>query len=238
MEAPVYARNPSAWDRPCGGRSTGRANSSSECSASASRSSEMAEAAIKRTPGRGRFITFEGGEGIRQIHADQDACRSPEGRPRYPPSSPASPAGRRAPRSSATSCCPAWANCSARRPRPCCSPFCARRPRAHGDPARPSARDYGCCATGFRIRRAPIRASLGKVSPAVLNALERVTIGDLKPDSDHHSRCPGRSRHETRRPPAVAPGRPTGSRRKTSSFTRDCARRTGRSPPATRSAAC
>src|SRR5665213_4419342 len=40
-----------------------RANSSSACSASAPRSSEMAEAAAKRASGRGRFITFEGGEG-------------------------------------------------------------------------------------------------------------------------------------------------------------------------------
>ena len=36
--------------------------------------------------------------------------------------------------------------------------------------------------TDFPIRRAPIRAASGNVAPAVLNAMERVTIGDLKPD--------------------------------------------------------
>ena len=38
------------------------------------------------------------------------------------PSSPASPAARRAPKSSAISCCRAWASCSAPMPRRCCLP--------------------------------------------------------------------------------------------------------------------
>src|SRR6202022_1877721 len=49
-------RNRSARDRRCGGRSMVRANSSSECFALAPRNSDD-------RPGRGRFITFEGGEG-------------------------------------------------------------------------------------------------------------------------------------------------------------------------------
>ncbi len=48
---------------------------------------------------------------------------------------------------------------------------------------------------------------------------------------DHHSRCPGRGRHASARPPAAAAARPTDSRRKTSGFIRNCARHTGRSPP-------
>src|SRR5881394_1051840 len=55
--------NPSAWDLRCGGRSMVQANSSSVRSAWAPRNSEMVEAAVNRTPGRGRFVTFEGGEG-------------------------------------------------------------------------------------------------------------------------------------------------------------------------------
>src|SRR5438477_767777 len=55
--------NPSAWDLRCGGQSMVQANSSSVRSAWAPRNSEMVEAAVKRARGRGRFITFEGGEG-------------------------------------------------------------------------------------------------------------------------------------------------------------------------------
>jgi len=40
-----------------------QANSSSVRSAWAPRNSEMVEAAVNRTPVRGRFVTFEGGEG-------------------------------------------------------------------------------------------------------------------------------------------------------------------------------
>ena len=40
----------------------------------------------------------------------------------------------------------------------------------------------GCCATAFRIRRGPIREGSAPVPPALLNALERVTIDGLKPD--------------------------------------------------------
>src|SRR6185312_10406277 len=56
-------RNRSPWVRPCGGRWMAPRNSSPACSAPAPRGSEMAEAVIKRVPGRGRFISFEGGEG-------------------------------------------------------------------------------------------------------------------------------------------------------------------------------
>ena len=45
-----------------------------------------------------------------------------------------------------------------------------------------SAREHGCCATGSRIRPAPTRAGWGRSRPILLNAMQRVTIGDLKPD--------------------------------------------------------
>ena len=78
---------------------------------------------------------------------------------------------------------------------------------------------------------------LGKVAPGVLNAMQRVTIGDLKPDLTIILDVPvevGLKRAAARR----AAARPTGSRPKTSSSIRTCATPIARSPPKTRSVAC
>ena len=76
------------------------------------------------------------------------------------------------------------------------------------------------------------------VAPALLNAMQRVTIGDLKPDLTIILDVPVEVGLQARgRAPRHA-ARPTGSRRKTSNFIRDCATPTGRSRPTSRSAAC
>src|SRR5262249_10569359 len=69
---------------------------------------------------------------------------------------------------------------------------------------------------------------LGKVAPGVLNAMQRVTIGDLKPDLTIILDVPveiGLKRQRC----AAAPVPPTGSSRRTSGFTRSCAMPIGRS---------
>ena len=78
---------------------------------------------------------------------------------------------------------------------------------------------------------------LGQVAPAVLNAMERVTIGDLKPDLTIILDIPveiGMQRAAARR----GSGAPDRFRRKTSGFIRNCATHTARSPQPNRNDAC
>ena len=55
----------------------------------------------------------------------------------------------------------------------------------------------------------------------LLNAMQRVTIGDLKPDLTVILDVPGGNRHASAPPPGAARRPPTGSRRKTSAFISD-----------------
>ena len=79
---------------------------------------------------------------------------------------------------------------------------------------------------------------LGKVDPGVLNAMQRVTIGDLKPDLTIILDVPVDVGMQRAPPHGAAPARRTGSRRKTSSFMKACATPIGRSRRPSRSAAC
>ena len=90
----------------------------------------MAETTVKRTPGRGRFISFEGGEGsgkstqIKTLAERLDAAKLRVIVTREPGGSPGAEIIRHLVLS--------------------------------------GTREYGCCATGFRIRRGPIRAVSGR----------------------------------------------------------------------------
>ena len=97
------------------------------------------------------------------------------------PSSPASPADRRGPKSSGIWYCPAWASCWA--PEAETLLFAAARDDHVRTVIKPALNQgiWVLCDRFSDSTRA-YQGSLGKVAPAILNAMERVTIGDLKPD--------------------------------------------------------
>ena len=81
------------------------------------------------------------------------------------------------------------------------------------------------------------QGALGQVDRRLIKGLERVSIGDLLPDLTLILDVPGGRGAGA---PGAAPrrrSRPTGSKRRTSNFTKSCARRSARSPPTSRSAA-
>ena len=81
------------------------------------------------------------------------------------------------------------------------------------------------------------QGQLGQVAPEVLNAMQRVTIGDLKPDLTIILDVPveiGMQRAAVRR----GTGAPDRFEARTSGFIRICARPTGRSRPRSRDVAC
>src|SRR3954451_19662580 len=173
-------RSRSARDRRCGGRSMVRANSSSECFAPAPRSFEMAETAVKRTAGRGRFITFEGGEGSGKsthikILADRlDATKLRTIVTREPGGSPGAEIIRHLVLSGMGKLLGSDAETLL---------FAAARDDHVRSVIQPALNQgtWVLCDRFSDSTRA-YQGKVGQVLPGVLNAMERVTIGDLKPD--------------------------------------------------------
>jgi dTMP kinase len=140
----------------------------------------MAETAVKRTPGRGRFITFEGGEGSgksTQIQALADRLNAAKLRTivtREPGGSPGAEIIRHVVLSGMGKLLGPEAETLL---------FAAARDDHVRTVIRPALNQgiWVLCDRFSDSTRA-YQGSLGKVAPAVLNAMERVTIGDLKPD--------------------------------------------------------
>ena len=140
----------------------------------------MTEAVVKRTPGRGRFITFEGGEGSgksTQIKILADRLNAAKLRAlvtREPGGSPGAEIIRHLVLSGMGKLLGAEAETLL---------FAAARDDHVRTVIQPALNQgiWVLCDRFSDSTRA-YQGSLGKVSPAVLNAMERVTIGDLKPD--------------------------------------------------------
>ena len=140
----------------------------------------MAKAAVKRPSGRGRFITFEGGEGSgksTQIKTLAERLKAEKLRAvvtREPGGSPGAEIIRHLVLSGMGKLLGADAETLL---------FAAARDdhvRAVIQPA--LAQGIWVLCDRFSDSTRAYQGSLGKVAPAVLNAMERVTIGDLKPD--------------------------------------------------------
>jgi dTMP kinase len=140
----------------------------------------MAEAAVKRSPGRGRFITFEGGEGsgkstqIKTLAARLDAAKLRTIVTREPGGSPGAEIIRHLVLSGMGKLLGAEAETLL---------FAAARDdHVHSviEPALNQGTWVLC--DRFSDSTRVYQGRVGKVAPAVLNAMERVTIGDLKPD--------------------------------------------------------
>jgi dTMP kinase len=140
----------------------------------------MAEAAVKRTSGRGRFITFEGGEGsgkstqIKTLAARLDAAKLRAIVTREPGGSPGAEIIRHLVLSGMGKLLGAEAETLL---------FAAARDD-HVHTVIEPALNQGTWVLCDRFSDSTrvYQGRLGKVAPAVLNAMERVTIGDLKPD--------------------------------------------------------
>ena len=140
----------------------------------------MAETAVKRAPGRGRFITFEGGEGsgkstqIKMLAERLNTAKLRTIVTREPGGSPGAEIMRHLVLSGMGKLLGADAETLL---------FAAARDdhvRAVIEPA--LSQGIWVLCDRFSDSTRAYQGSLGKVSPAVLNAMERVTIGDLKPD--------------------------------------------------------
>jgi dTMP kinase len=140
----------------------------------------MAEAAVTRTPGPGRFITFEGGEGsgkstqIRTLAERLNAAKLRVTVTREPGGSPGAEIIRHLVLSGMGKLLGPDAETLL---------FAAARDDHVSSVIKPALKQgtWVLCDRFSDSTRA-YQGSLGKVSPAVLNAMERVTIGDLKPD--------------------------------------------------------
>jgi dTMP kinase len=140
----------------------------------------MADAAVTRTPGRGRFITFEGGEGSgksTQIKALAERLKAAKLRAivtREPGGSPGAEIIRHLVLSGMGKLLGPDAETLL---------FAAARDDHVRSVIQPALKQgtWVLCDRFSDSTRA-YQGSLGKVSSAVLNAMERVTIGDLKPD--------------------------------------------------------
>src|SRR4051812_6574977 len=173
-------QNPLAWDRRCGARSTVRANWSSAHSGSVPRNFEMADTSVKRTPGRGRFITFEGGEGsgkstqIKIVSERLSAAKLRAIVTREPGGSPGAEIIRHLVLSGVGKLLGAEAETLL---------FAAARDDHVRTVIQPALNQgiWVLCDRFSDSTRA-YQGSVGKVSSSILNAMERVTIGDLKPD--------------------------------------------------------
>jgi len=140
----------------------------------------MAEAAIKRAPGRGRFITFEGGEGSGKstqikILADRlDAAKLRAIVTREPGGSPGAEIIRHLVLSGMGKLLGPEAETLL---------FSAARDDHVRTVIQPALNQgIWVLSDRFSDSTRAYQGSLGKVAPAVLNAMERVTIGNLKPD--------------------------------------------------------
>jgi dTMP kinase len=140
----------------------------------------MAEAAVKRIPGRGRFITFEGGEGSgksTQIQTLADRLNAAKVRTvvtREPGGSPGAEIIRHLVLSGMGKLLGPEAETLL---------FAAARDDHVRTVIQPALNQgiWVLCDRFSDSTRA-YQGGLGKVAPAVLNAMERVTIGNLKPD--------------------------------------------------------
>jgi dTMP kinase len=140
----------------------------------------MAEAAVKRTPGRGRFISFEGGEGAgksTQIKLLAERLTEAKVRTivtREPGGSPGAEIIRHLVLSGMGKLLGAEAETLL---------FAAARDdHVHTviEPALKQGIWFLC--DRFSDSTRVYQGILGQVSPAILSAMQRVTIGDLKPD--------------------------------------------------------
>src|SRR5882724_4430386 len=140
----------------------------------------MAEAAVKRTSGRGRFITFEGGEGSgksTQIKALAERLNAAKLRAivtREPGGSPGAEIIRHLVLSGMGRLLGAEAETLL---------FAAARDDHVRSVIQPAlSQGIWVLCDRFSDSTRAYQGSLGQVSPDVLDALERVTIGNLKPD--------------------------------------------------------
>ena len=140
----------------------------------------MAESAVKRVPGRGRFISFEGGEGsgkstqIKTLAERLDAARLRAIVTREPGGSPGAEIIRHLVLSGMGKLLGPDAETLL---------FAAARDdhvRTVIEPA--LSQGVWVLCDRFSDSTRVYQGRLGQVAPAVLNAMERVTIGDLKPD--------------------------------------------------------
>jgi dTMP kinase len=140
----------------------------------------MAEQAVKRAPGRGRFITFEGGEGagksthIKLLAERLNAAKLRTVVTREPGGSPGAEIIRHLVLSGMGKLLGPDAETLL---------FAAARDDHVRSVIQPAlSQGIWVLSDRFSDSTRAYQGSLGKVAPAVLNAMERVTIGDLKPD--------------------------------------------------------
>jgi dTMP kinase len=140
----------------------------------------MAEAAVKRTPGRGRFISFEGGEGsgkstqIKTLAERLAAAKLRTIVTREPGGSPGAEIIRHVVLSGMGKLLGPDAETLL---------FAAARDDHVRTVIQPALNQgtWVLCDR-FSDSTRVYQGTLGQVSPTVLNAMQRVTIGDLKPD--------------------------------------------------------
>lgn len=140
----------------------------------------MAEAAVKRTPGRGRFISFEGGEGsgkstqIRILAERLDAAKLRAIVTREPGGSPGAEIIRHILLSGMGKLLGPDAETLL---------FAAARDDHVRTVIKPAlSQGVWVLCDRFSDSTRAYQGRLGKIAPEILNAMERVTIGDLKPD--------------------------------------------------------
>jgi dTMP kinase len=140
----------------------------------------MAEAAVKRTPGRGRFISFEGGEGsgkstqIKMLAERLAAVKLRAIVTREPGGSPGAEIIRHLVLSGMGKLLGPDAETLL---------FAAARDDHVSTVIQPAlAQGTWVLCDRFIDSTRAYQGRLGQVTPAVLNAMQRVTIGDLKPD--------------------------------------------------------
>jgi dTMP kinase len=140
----------------------------------------MAEAAVKRTPGRGRFISFEGGEGsgkstqIRILAERLDAAKLRAIVTREPGGSPGAEIIRHLLLSGMGKLLGPDAETLL---------FAAARDDHVRTVIKPAlSQGIWVLCDRFSDSTRAYQGRLGKVAPEIMNAMERVTIGDLKPD--------------------------------------------------------
>jgi dTMP kinase len=140
----------------------------------------MAEMSVKRSSGRGRFISFEGGEGagkstqIKRLAARLNAARLRNIVTREPGGSPGAEIVRYLVLSGMGKLLGPDAETLL---------FAAARDDHVRNVIEPAlAQGTWVLCDRFSDSTRAYQGKLGNVSPAVLNAMQRVTIGDLKPD--------------------------------------------------------